>query len=165
MKSYLSVLAAMLIAAGAVSAAEVYSGTFNGVKDYFIMRDGKTVMVKDGKEAPMDQDTRLLNGAELKTDGSFKISDGSHGVLQEGDVITNAGKPVLSKVNIACVKRNGKKLLKVMKDGKELPLDVDIIMSNGLLVMVDGTVYAADGTKSRLKNGEMVDTDGKRFMK
>jgi len=48
-----------------------------------------------------------------------------------------------------------------VKDGNKAAMTEDATVKDGSKVMKDGSVVAADGTKWSLKNGEMIDWDGK----
>lgn len=49
----------------------------------------------------------------------------------------------------------------VMKGDKSKVLDKDITLPNGTQIMKDGKVMMKDGTSAMLKEGEMIDMEGK----
>jgi hypothetical protein len=49
----------------------------------------------------------------------------------------------------------------VMRNGVQSPIDNDITLSNGTVIMKDGTYKTKGGTSKTLKEGEMIDMDGK----
>ncbi len=51
--------------------------------------------------------------------------------------------------------------MKMMKDGKEIPMDKEMTMKDGTKVMPDGMCTKKDGTTMTMKNGDMMDMDGK----
>ena len=51
--------------------------------------------------------------------------------------------------------------IKMVKNGYEMPMDKDMTMGNGTKVMTDGMCIKKDGTKMTMKNGDMMDMDGK----
>ena len=51
--------------------------------------------------------------------------------------------------------------MKMVKNGKEIPMDTDMTMGNGTKVMADGMCTKKDGTTMTMKNGDMMDMDGK----
>lgn len=51
--------------------------------------------------------------------------------------------------------------MKMVKDGKEMPMENEMTMGNGTKVMADGMCTKKDGTTMKMKNGDMMDMDGK----
>jgi len=51
--------------------------------------------------------------------------------------------------------------MKMVKDGKEMPMEKEMTMGNGTKVMADGMCTKKDGTTMTMKNGDMMDMDGK----
>ena len=72
-------------------------------KDHIMMMDGKMMMMKNGKEMPMDKDITMGNGTVAMTDGMCKKTDGSTMMMIEGDVMYMDGKmgkmPKMGKEN------------------------------------------------------------------
>ena len=54
--------------------------------------------------------------------------------------------------------RDGKMV--VIKDGERMPMDEDIVMPNGTLVMKDGTCVMLYGVKRVMREGEQMDMEG-----
>ncbi|GAC1368739.1 MAG: hypothetical protein NVS3B25_16780 [Hymenobacter sp.] len=55
---------------------------------------------------------------------------------------------------------DGKMMMK-MKDGQMMPMTENATMSNGNMVMTDGTCMMKNGTKMTMKNGQCMMMDGK----
>lgn len=53
----------------------------------------------------------------------------------------------------------------MMKDGKTMAMDNDATMTNGTMVMADGSVKMKDGKTMMMKEGDCMDMDGKMMMK
>lgn len=51
--------------------------------------------------------------------------------------------------------------MKMVKNGKEAPMEKEMTMGNGTVVMADGMCKMKDGTTMTMKNGDMMDMDGK----
>ena len=62
------------------------------VPDGFVLKDGKTVMVKDGKFTPLKKDLTLNDGTVVMKNGSYKTSNGTQMDLKEGDHLDLNGK-------------------------------------------------------------------------
>jgi hypothetical protein len=62
------------------------------VPDGFVKKDGKTVMVKDGKFTTLKKDVTLSDGTVVMTNGSFKTNDGTATELKDGDHLDLNGK-------------------------------------------------------------------------
>lgn len=58
-----------------------------------------------------------------------------------------------------CMMKDGKMIR--MKDGKEMPMDKEMVMANGTKCMPDGTCIDKDGKKMTMKNGQCCDISGK----
>jgi hypothetical protein len=58
-----------------------------------------------------------------------------------------------------CVMMKSGKML-VMKDGKTMDMNGDVVLSDGSVVSTNGTVKAKDGSTKMLKNGDSVDMNG-----
>ena len=61
-----------------------------------------------------------------------------------------------------CMMKDGKMVSIV--DGKEMPMDKEMAMKNGMKCMPDGTCVDKNGKKSKMKNGECCDMDGNMCM-
>ena len=59
-----------------------------------------------------------------------------------------------------CVMMKDGKMM-MMKDGKTMNMDKDMTMSNGTMVMKDGTVKMRDGKTMMMKNGDHMYMNGK----
>jgi hypothetical protein len=58
-----------------------------------------------------------------------------------------------------CMMKDGKMIY--MKDGKEMPLEKEMVMKNGTKCMPDGTCIDKNGKKISMKNGQCCDANGK----
>jgi hypothetical protein len=62
-------------------------------KDGIMMKNGKLIMIHDGREvAPMDRETTLSNGTKIMMNGKMKTKDGTEMQLQEGQTVMLDGK-------------------------------------------------------------------------
>lgn len=58
-----------------------------------MMKDGKMMMMKDGKAAgPMDHDMTMSNGTKVMTDGTMMMKDGSQMHMKDGQMMMMDGK-------------------------------------------------------------------------
>lgn len=61
---------------------------------------------------------------------------------------------------VGVMMKDGKMMM--MKDGKATgPMDREMTMADGSMVMPDGTMKMKDGKETRMKEGEMMTMDGK----
>jgi hypothetical protein len=56
------------------------------------MKDGKMMMMKDGKEMPMEKEMTMKDGTKVTTDGTVTKKDGEKITMKEGDMMTMDGK-------------------------------------------------------------------------
>lgn len=58
-----------------------------------LMKDGKMMMMKDGKAAgPMDHEMTMANGTKVMTDGTMMMKDGSQMHMKDGQMMMMDGK-------------------------------------------------------------------------
>jgi hypothetical protein len=134
-------------------------------KNHVVMKNGKMMMVKEGKEFPMTKEVLMPNWSKVLVNGTVEKSDGSKVVLKEGERMNMEGE-MISKINTGfagtssdCITmKNGK--MCVVKDGKDLPMVKEMMMPNGSKVMANGAVLKKDGSIVVLKEGDKVDMTG-----
>jgi lipopolysaccharide assembly outer membrane protein LptD (OstA) len=61
-------------------------------KDHIMMKDGKVMMVMQGKSMPADKELTLGNGAKVTVDGNVTMKDGTKMKMKEGDMMTMDGE-------------------------------------------------------------------------
>lgn len=74
------------------------------------------------------------------------------------DSMMHQGMKGMHKMKDCMMMRNGKVV--VMKGGQTMPLDQQMTLPNGTVVMPNGTVKMTDGTTRMLKNDECIYMDG-----
>ena len=125
-------------------------------KDNITMKDGKMMVMKDGKVTPMEQPMKMENGTMVMMDGTLVMKDGTTMKMADDDMITMDGN--LTKRDRLMLK-DGKMV--VVKDGKSAPMEMEMTLENGSKVMMDGTVVMKDGTTKKIADTEMILMDGK----
>ena len=68
-------------------------------------------------------------------------------------------KMMQSKMKDGVMMKDGKMMM--MKDGKTMMMDKDMKMSNGTMVMMDGSVKTKKGKMMKMKEGDMMMMNGK----
>ena len=61
-------------------------------KDHIMMKDGKVMMVMQGKSMPADKELTLGNGTKVTVDGNVTMKDGTKMMMKEGDMMTMDGE-------------------------------------------------------------------------
>lgn len=61
-------------------------------KNCCMMKDGKMVSMKEGKESPMTADVKLSNGSVVTPDGTLIMKDGTKRKLKNNECLDNHGK-------------------------------------------------------------------------
>ena len=61
------------------------------LKNCCMMKDGKMIVLKDGKEMPMTEDVSLDNGSKVTMDGTVIAKDGKQSKLKNEDCIDMSG--------------------------------------------------------------------------
>lgn len=54
------------------------------MKDGFLMKDGKMMMLKSGMSSPMDKEMTLANGTKVMPSGDVMMKDGKKMMMKEG---------------------------------------------------------------------------------
>jgi len=83
--------------------------------------------------------------------------DTSECIVKDGKVVDAAGN-----VMDGCVARFDGEMMS-MTNGQLVPMKKNMRMSNGTVCVVDGTCIMKDGSKRKLKEGEVMDREGKLF--
>ena len=60
-------------------------------QDCVHMKDGKMMMMKDGKEMAMDKEMTMKDGSKVTTDGTHITKDGKTMKLKDGDMVMMDG--------------------------------------------------------------------------
>ena len=58
-----------------------------------------------------------------------------------------------------CMMQNGNMMM--MKNGKTMPMEMDMVMANGTTCMTNGECIMKDGKKMKMKNGDCMEMSGK----
>lgn len=61
-------------------------------KDHIMMKDGKVMMIMQGKNMPLDKELTLTNGSKVTVDGTVTMKDGTKMMMKEGDMMTMDGE-------------------------------------------------------------------------
>ncbi len=64
-----------------------------------------------------------------------------------------------AKMKDCCMMKDGKMM--IMKDGKSVPMEKDMVMKNGTKCMKNGECIMKDGKKIMMKNGDCMEMSGK----
>ncbi|HXS58662.1 MAG TPA: DUF6799 domain-containing protein [Hanamia sp.] len=56
-----------------------------------VMRNGKVMVIENGKSTPLTQDKTLSNGEVISSNGQVKMSDGTTSMLKDGDWVNMNG--------------------------------------------------------------------------
>ncbi|MHA4807853.1 DUF6799 domain-containing protein [Flavitalea flava] len=62
------------------------------IKDCCMKKDGKMMLMKDGKSMPMDKEMTMKNGTKCMTNGECTMKDGKKMMMKEGDCMEMSGK-------------------------------------------------------------------------
>jgi uncharacterized Zn ribbon protein len=125
--------------------------------DHVMMKDGKMMVMMDGKSMMMDKEMTMKNGNKVMKDGTVMMKDGSKMMMKDGEMMSMEGMMMKNHVMM----KDGKMM--VMMDGKMMMMEKDMTLENGSKVMMDGTVMMKDGAKMMMKDGEMMGMDGMKM--
>ena len=63
-----------------------------GMKDCCMMKEGKMMCVKHGKEMPMTMDMTMKNGTKCSTSGECTMKNGKKMMMKNGECMDKSGK-------------------------------------------------------------------------
>ena len=64
------------------------------MKDHIMMKDGKVMMIMQGKSMPTDKELTLSNGVKVTVDGTVTMQDGKKTMMKNGDMLGMDGEMV-----------------------------------------------------------------------
>ena len=133
-------------------------GTVEPVADHVVLKGGRLRLVKDGESMPATGEVRLGDGSRIRPDGTITGADGRIRRMLDGQICKFSGESI-STTDTVTVK-DGKVILQ--KDGGRVTLKQGqtIMMSDGTKVSADGTILRADGTRSKVGEGEILKLPG-----
>jgi hypothetical protein len=133
-------------------------------KNNLVMKNGKMMVVKDGKETILLSEMLMPDWSKIYPDGTVEKQNGTKTKMKEGERLNMEGEP-MSKISTGftptttsqtVVTLKGGKMIVVLGD-KEIPLSKERILNNGSKIMVDGTISKKDGSSFKLKEGDKAD--------
>ena len=68
------------------------------MKDCCMMKDGKMMVMKNGKTMPMEKDMVMKNGTTCMTNGECKMKNGKMMMMKEGECMDMSGKMCTDKM-------------------------------------------------------------------
>ena len=149
-------------------------------KNNIVMKQGKVIVVKDGKESPLTEDKLMPNWTRIYPDGTIeknnvktKMKEGERFDM-EGDPLSKintgyTGTPTTTTTNTSpnttvpaktptqtlITLKSGKMI--ILTGSKEIPLSKERMLNNGTKIATDGTITKKDASSFKLKEGEKVD--------
>jgi len=125
-------------------------------QDCVMMKNGKMMMMKDGKTSPMMEDATMENGTKVMVDGTVVLKDATVMKMGEDDMVLMTGK--MDKKEHLILKGG---VMMVVRNGKTTPMEMETSLEDGSKVMMDGTVMKKDGTSTKIGETDMILMDGK----
>ena len=80
------------------------------MKDCCMMKDGKMMVMKNGKTMPMEKDMVMTNGTTCMTNGECIMKDGKKMQMKNGDCMEMSGKMCTNKMKMMDKKKAPKKM-------------------------------------------------------
>ena len=93
MKTPIKLLAVAILSLSFVSAGFTADDT-DMAKNHIMMKDGKVMMIMQGKGMPLDKELTLGNGTKVMVDGTVTMKDGTKMMMKEGDMMNMDGEMV-----------------------------------------------------------------------
>jgi hypothetical protein len=93
MKTPLKILAVAILTLSFVSTGFAADDK-DMAKDHIMMKDGKVMMIMQGKSMPLDKELTLGNGTKVTVDGNVMMKDGTKTMMKEGDMMSMDGEMI-----------------------------------------------------------------------
>jgi hypothetical protein len=93
MKTPIKLLAVAILTLSFVSAGFAADDK-DMAKDHIMMKDGKVMMIMQGKSMPLDKELTLTNGSKVTVDGTVTMKDGTKTMMKEGDMMSMDGEMI-----------------------------------------------------------------------
>ena len=128
------------------------------VFDYVAMKEGKVIVVRDGRAETLTAPTTFPGNLKIAPDGSCVYPNGSSARLVDGQLFRLDGTSVPAKDTVTL--KNGRVV--VQKSGTLISLTPSQIMgmNDGTRVRGDGSIMNRDGTITQLREGQTVLIEG-----
>ena len=133
-------------------------GSITPVFDHVTLKNGRTLVVKDGEGAVANREIILDDGSKVTPDGTLTTKGGRRIKLLDGQIYKLDGMALPAKDTITL--KDGKVM--VQKDGSLLQVQPkqSVMMSDGTKVFGDGSVIMKDGKKITLTEGQLMVIEG-----
>ena len=86
-----TLLKTLVVAVVSLSFLSTGFANHHEMKDCVHMKDGKMMMMKDGKEMAMEKEMTMKDGSKVLTDGTHVMKDGKKMKLKDGDMVMMDG--------------------------------------------------------------------------
>ena len=128
------------------------------VFDYVAMKEGKVIVVRDGRAETLTAPTTFPGNLKIAPDGSCVYPNGSSARLVDGQLFRLDGTSVPAKDTVTL--KDGRVV--VQKSGTLITLMPSQIMgmNDGTRVRGDGSIMNRDGTITQLREGQTVLIEG-----
>ena len=130
-------------------------GSFQPVMDHVIMKEGRALIVRDGRAEDLKQTLIFPNNASITPDGYYTYpTTGRRARLNDGEWFQLDGTPIPTKDAATLI--NGQVVMQ--RDGSRIPLQPAqrMGMNDGTWVSWDGTVQPPTGPTYKLREGQTV---------
>ena len=133
-------------------------GTVVPVFDHVVLKGGRLMLVKDGDSTQATGEVRLGDGTRIRPDGTITGADGRIRRMLDGQICKFSGESIATTDTVTV--KDGQVILQ--KDGGRVTLrpGQTIMMSDGTKVYADGTLLRADGSRSKVGEGQIVKLPG-----
>jgi hypothetical protein len=128
------------------------------VFDYVAMKEGKVIVVRDGRAETLTAPTTFPGNLKIAPDGTCVYPNGSSARLVDGQLFRLDGTSIPAKDTVTL--KNGRVV--VQKSGTLISLTPSQIMgmNDGTRVRGDGSIMNRDGTITQLREGQTVLIEG-----
>lgn len=159
-KLFLTLVVIAMTAAGSSLFAQAKK--VNPTNCYFV-RFGEMLVMKEGQISRLDSDQTLPDGTIIYNNGSIKKPGAQPVFLSEGQKADLNGNIKTEPVQTEVTMKNGQ--LVMITEGVEEVVTHDLKLLNGNAILMDGTVYSPSAGQVRMTNGERYDLDGNKKSK
>jgi hypothetical protein len=133
-------------------------GSITPVMDHVSLNRGRVLVVRNGEASELRELLKLPDGTSIYPEGKVHPAGGTPRRLLDGENFLLEGGALPARDTITM--QGGR--VQVQKDGSKLdvPRDRSVMMNDGTKVFGDGRVVKADGTESKVTEGQVITLEG-----
>ncbi len=141
-------------------------------REYYMFQDGQMHRIREGSRTQLQTQVRLNNGTIIEPNGYFQVANRKRKLLRNGECIDFEGnryrnqeryQKMITQLaqNNHFIMQNGNVFQ--VQNGRKSRIQNQVRLDNNTTIDQDGTVRNENRKEYRLREGECLDNEGKRY--